>query len=212
EASLEDYHQRTNGEVAVAVVQTIGDTSIENYAHDLFNKWGVGSKKQDNGVLLVIALDEHQLRIETGYGAEARVTDLQSKAIIDGLTPFLRAGDYAGAVDQGQRAIRSALGDEFAGAPAPVSAPQRRGRSSGGGSLVFVLLPLLFFFLTAVGSRRRRRGFGWGLPIFYGGGWGGGGFGGGGGGFGGNGGGGVGGGFGGFGGGSSGGGGASGGW
>lgn len=214
EASLKDYNTRTKGEVAVAVVPTIGDTSIENYAHDLFNKWGVGSKQKDLGVLLVIALQEKQLRIETGYGAEALLTDVQSKAIIDGLGPQLRAGDYAGAVDRGQRAIRAALGDTLADAPAPVAVPvPSQRRSSGGRSLLFFLLPLMFVLFSSIGGRRgRRHGLGWVLPLLYGGGgWGGGGYGGGG--FGGNGGGGGGGGgFGGFGGGSSGGGGASGGW
>lgn len=226
EAALEDYERRTKGQVAIAIVPTIGGTSIENYAHDLFNKWGVGSKQQDLGVLLVVAVQEHALKIETGYGAEAYLTDLQSKAILDAMGPLLKAGNYAGAVDYAQRAIRRALGDSLADATAPVAAPvPRQRRSAGGPSPVFFLLPLLFVVFSLIGGgSRRRRGLGWGIPIFYGGGWGGGGgFGGGfgGGGFGGNGGGsggglgglgGGGGGFGGFGGGSSGGGGASGSW
>lgn len=219
EAALEDYQERTDGEVAVAVVRTVGDTSIENYAEDLFGEWGIGDRKKDLGALLLIAVDDRQLRIETGYGAEALLTDVQSKQIIDQMTPLLAAGNYAGAVDLGQRSIRRALGDDQADAAAPVATPARRQpRSSGGGSLLFFLLPLVFIFITSLGSGRRRRrrsgglgGGGWGFPIFLGGGWGGGhgggGFGGNGGGFGGG-----GGGFGGFGGGDSGGGGASGSW
>lgn len=211
EVSLEDYHQRTKGEVAVALVKSLGDTSVENYAADLFRKWGVGSKDGNLGVLLVIATKERRQRIETGYGAEALLTDVQSRQILDGMVPLLKAGNFGGAVDQGQRQIRKALGDTQADAAAPVATPIRsQRRSSGGGSLFFFLLPLLFVVFGSMGSRRGRRGRGaWVLPVLLGstmgrGGYGGGGFGGSSGG--------GGGGFGGFGGGSSGGGGASGGW
>lgn len=214
ERSLEGYHRRTDGEVAIAVVRTIGDTSIENYAEDLFGKWGVGDEKRDLGVLLVIALNERRTRIETGYGAEAYLTDVQSRQILTQVEQLLGQGNYAGAVDRGQSAIRRALGDDQADAAAPAPVPQpRQRRSSGGGSIFFLLFMLLFVFGGIGGgrSRRRRRGGGFGVPIILGGGFGGG-YGGGLGGFGGGGGGGGGGGFGGFGGGDSGGGGASGSW
>lgn len=217
EASLEDYHRRTDGEVAVAVVRSLGGVSVEDYATDLFGRWGVGDKKKDSGVLLLIAMQERRTRIETGYGAEAELTDIEAREILDGqVVPRMRQDDVPAAVDAGQRAIRAALGDPNAAAPAPL----RRPAGSGGGPAVagwlpvlFFALPLFFIMLASVGRSRRRRG-GWNWPIFIGGtGWSGGGYGGySGGGFGGGGGGSGGVGFGGFGGGSSGGGGASSGW
>lgn len=221
ETSLEDYNRRTKGEVAIAIVKTLGDTSVENYANELFGKWKVGDKDKDLGVLLVIATEERprKFKIETGYGAEAYVTDVQSRQVLDAIRPQLQAGDYAGAVDQAQRSIRMLLGDDQANAGAPVPTGSRQQRRSSGPGVFFFLLPLLFFFLSTMGRRGRRRGGigggvggGWAVPIILGstlgrGGYGGGGFGGGSGGFGGG-----GGGFGGFGGGDSGGGGASGDW
>ena len=229
EADLQSYQSRSQGkEVAVVVIRSLGNRSVEDYAEDLFGEWGIGAKEQDSGVLLLIARDDRKMRIETGYGAGAELTDVESNDILEQqVRPRLRANNFTGAVDAGQRAIRAALGDEQAdvAAPPPITQPGGTGRQAprrtgGGISLLFFLLPLIFFFLSASSGRRRRRrrggyygGGGFGFPIFIGGGgWGGGGYGGGSGGFGGSSGGLGGGGFGGFGGGDSGGGGASGDW
>ncbi len=205
-AALNDYQRRSGNQLAVAVVRTIGDRSLEDYTIDLARKWGVGQKGDDNGVLLLIATEDRKLRIEVGRGLEGTLTDLQSGRIIrQRLVPLLREGDFGAAVVQGTTAIRQELGDTEAG-PLP-DPPSEETGSDGGGSpwpLLFVL-PVLGLGLLGGGRRRGRGGFGggFGAPIFWGGGFGGGGFGGGGGG---------GGGFSGGGGGGFGGGGASGGW
>lgn len=204
-AALEDYQDRSGYQVAVAVIDSTGDDSLEDYTIDLAREWGVGQEGEDDGVLLLIAVEDRRLRMEVGRGVEDELTDLESGRIIrEQITPRLQAGDYGAAVELGTEAIRRALGDDQVGAAPTTVAP--RGAPRGGGSS---LLPLLFggfALLSLLGGgagRRRRRRFGFGVPIIWGGG-----FGGGGGGFGGGG----GGGFGGGGGGSFGGGGASGGW
>jgi uncharacterized protein len=192
------------------VIKTTGSQSLENYSIDIARRWGVGTKDKDNGVLLLIAVDDHKLRIEVGRGLEGDLTDLQSGRIIrEQLTPRLRRGDFGGAVEVGTQEIRRVLGDTQLGAPPTTGAPASNPKGSGTSAL-WILLPLAFVAASAIGSGRRRgRRFGLGPPIFWGGGFGGGGFGGGGFGGGGSGGGG---GFGGGGGGGFGGGGASGGW
>lgn len=205
-ASLEDYRRRSGNQVAVAVVRTTGRRSLEDYTIDLAREWGVGGKGDDNGVLLLIAIEDRKLRIEVGRGLEGTLTDLQSGRIIrERLVPLLRQGDVGAAVAQGAAAIRQELGDTEVG-PLPVPPQDDTGSGDGGSAwpLLF-MLPVVGLGLLG-GGRRRRRGLfggGFGTPIFWGGGFGGGGFGGGGGG---------GGGFSGGGGGSFGGGGASGGW
>ena len=217
DAELNSYQARSTNQIAVAVLKTTGSKSVEDCAVDLFRAWGVGQKGKDNGVLLLIANNDHKLRIEVGYGLEGTLTDLQSGRIVnDRLVPLLRNGDLGGAVEQGTQAIRQALGDDVTLAPTPTTAPGPPAGSGSSGSSFAALLPLLIIavivFSSMGGRRRRRRGI-FPFPIFWGGGWGGGGFGGGGWGGGGGGGGGFGGGgFGGGGGGSSGGGGASGSW
>ena len=213
-AALLDYQRRSTNQVAVAVVRTTGDAALEDYSIDLARDWGIGERDKDNGVLLLIAYRDRKLRIEVGSGLEGTLTDIESGRIIrQRIAPLMRDGKVGEAVIQGTDAIRKDLGDPEVGALPPVPQQEPSDDGDGTGSLLFFFLPL-FGALAFFGRRGRRgRGFGFGTPIFWGGGWGGGGGGwsgggGGGGGFGGGG----GGGFGGGGGGGFGGGGASGGW
>lgn len=201
-AALEDYRRRSGNQVAVALVRTIGDRSLEDYSIDLAREWGVGTRGDDNGVLLLIVVEDRHVRIEVGRGVEGELTDLESGRIIrERLIPLLRAGDFGGAVRQGTDAIRSALGDEAVGELPPLPEGAEGEEDPGLGNVVF---PLLLFGLAGLSMfGRSRRRWGGAVPVFWGGG-----FGGGGGGFGGGG----GGGFGGGGGGGFGGGGASGSW
>ncbi|HVT65722.1 MAG TPA: TPM domain-containing protein [Mycobacteriales bacterium] len=218
EAELESYAERSGHQLAVAVVDTTGNESIEDYSNDLFGDWGVGSAERNDGVLIVVAIDDRQLRIEVGRGLEETLTDIEADDIIrNDMVPSLKAGDYAAAVRAGERGVRAALGD-----PTPNAAGQPQGFSGYGGGqpgsrtsdtgmpetiAIVIFLLFLLVMVMAVTSAFRRGGRGGRSPIFMGTGWGAGSWsGGGGGGFSG------GGGFGGFGGGSSGGGGASGSW
>ena len=212
EASLRDYQTRSGNQVAVAIVHTTGNRSLEEYSIGLARQWGVGTKDKDNGVLLLIAYDDHKIRIEVGRHLEDTLTDLQAGRIInDRMVPLLRDNKPGDAVLQGEQAIRQVLGDTQVGALPPVQ-PSEPATQGTPGWVGFVVLAVIILAISLSRFGRRRRWFGgFGGPIFWGGGFGGG-FGGGssGGGFGGGGFGG--GGFGGGGGGGFGGGGASGGW
>lgn len=211
-AGLEDYRRRSGNQVAVAVVRTTGNRSLEDYTIDLAREWAVGERGKDNGVVLLIAYDDRRVRIEVGRGLEGELTDLESGRIIrERMVPLLRQGDVGAAVAQGTDAIRRDLGDTQVGElPPPPAAPEGDGGEGQGSWWPFLFVVPAFALSGLFGRRRRRsRWGGFGMPIFWGGGWGGGGFGGGG--FGGRG-GGFGGGFGGGGGGGFGGGGASGDW
>ena len=202
-AELADYQRRSTNQISVAVLETYGDNSLEDYTNDLFEAWGVGDKDKDNGVLLLIAMEERDIRIETGFGAEGDLTDLESGRIVRNvIAPRMRQGDVGAAVLEGTREMRRAMGDEDVGAPPEPIVDDDGGGGSGRGigSLFWIIPFLVFGPLSAIGRRAGRRR-GWIVPVIWGGG---GGFGGRGG-FGG-------GGFGGGGGGGSGGGGASGGW
>jgi uncharacterized protein len=182
EDELAGFEQRTGMQLAVAVVETTGDQSIEDYSIDLAREWGVGSEERDDGVVLVVAVEDRRVRIEVGRGAEGDLTDAESGRIIrERLVPRLRDGDIALALLDGTRAIRAALGDT--GGPGPGAVPSSGGgdggEEGGGSGLGFlaVLLPVLFFsFAGGMGRRRRRRRGGglWALPILWGGGFGGG--------------------------------------
>ena len=212
--------------VIVATVPTIGSYgSIEEYAVKLFEKAGIGDKKLDNGLLVLVAMQERKIRIEVGYGLEEYVTDgFAGQTIRDDMLPEFRAGRVPQGILAGTTRVIQRVADKRGVTLTNVPLlPERTSNKSHAPNL-FAILIIIFIVISILrriggggGSNRfsgrgYRRGpwSGWGGAIgTFGGGWGRGGFGGG---FGGGGGGGGGGGFGGFGGGSSGGGGASGGW
>ena len=220
EALCAEVEQKTGAQMAIVTVQSLDGESVENYAVDLFKQLGVGSKKENRGVLLLVAPSERKYRIEVGYGLEPVINDARAGDAGRAMVPFLRANDYGRATEVAARQLAKYIADDagvtLAGLPLAA-----RNQNQGGSSrfpVFWVILALIVFFrvisslsgrggggsggsgllwfllgMFASGSGRAS-GSGWGS-----GGWGGGGRGGGGG-------------FGGFGGGSSGGGGASGSW
>jgi uncharacterized protein len=218
-------------QLVVATVPSLQGYPIEDYGYRLGRAWGIGEKGKDNGVILLVAPNEHKVRIEVGYGATAYLTDAMSGLIIrEAILPHFKQSppDYGGGIEAGADAIIKQMSlspDEAQKNVAQAEQAQQQRQHSGGNPLpvFFWLMVVGFVFLSHLrrrfGRRYRTRGGGispwvavWGLNALdrgSRGGWRGGSFGGGGGGWGGG-----GGGFGGFsgGGGSFGGGGASGSW
>ena len=212
ERKLVAYDDSTSSQIAVVTVNSLDGDDIADYAQKLYESWGIGRKGKNNGVLVLVAKQEHQARIQTGYGLEGAVPDALAKRIISNtLVPAFRQNQYYAGLDRGTDELIALAKGEYKADPADAR-PRGRRDSSGSGIPFWVIIIVLIIVFTMLRNRgggggRNRGGFGGGFvpPIIFGGG----GFGGGGGGWGG---GGGGGGFGGFGGGSSGGGGASGSW
>ena len=200
----------TSNQIAVVTVKSLNGQDIQDVATATFRDWGIGNKKTNNGVLLLISLEDRKIRIEVGYGLEGAIPDVVASDIIaNDLTPAFRQGNYYSGINKAVDDIAKAAVGEY---------KVKRNRQNNDGdslsSIFFFLLILAFilFILIRRGGGGGKSGGGGFIGPFIlgnilgsmtsgrGGGrdWGGGGFGGGG--------------FGGFGGGSSGGGGASGGW
>lgn len=125
EMELAALDASTTEQVALVTVPDMGGDYIEHYAAALFEKWGIGQAKEDNGVLLVLAIQERKLRIEVGYGLEGALPDsVASRIITDDMTPLLKAGDYDGAVEKGVADIISAIRGEYAAQESADSASQ----------------------------------------------------------------------------------------
>jgi uncharacterized protein len=98
-SELISFQQSGGPQIAVAVVDSTGNATPENYSIDLARAWGIGDKEKDNGVLLLIALEDRTLRIEVGSGVEGELTDVTAGGIVDSvMLPRLRANDVDGAV------------------------------------------------------------------------------------------------------------------
>ena len=109
--------QRTGAEIAVVTVRNLGGATVEDFANQLFVKWGVGQKSKDDGVLLLAAIQDRKLRIEVGDGAEADITDGQTVQIIRSvISPRFKAGDYNGGLYNGTLAVAQKLDPSLAAA------------------------------------------------------------------------------------------------
>lgn len=211
ERKLFQFDDSTTSQITVVIVPNLAGKDIADVAIDLGRKWGVGNKKSNNGVILLISVEDRKLNISPGYGLEKSLPDVTCQQIIDNIiVPDFKGNDYYAGVNQGTDAIIQAIKGEF-------KAPEnynKRGNASGNGlgRIVFFIVIIIVFLVISSGSRGggggslMSNGGAFLLGSLLGGGGRGGGFGGGGGGSSG------GGGFGGFGGGSFGGGGSSGSW
>ncbi|MCZ9148714.1 YgcG family protein [Escherichia albertii] len=94
---LQDITHKTQAQVAVLIVPSTGDDTIEQYATRVFDSWKLGDKQRNDGILLLVAWEDHAVRIEVGYGLEGVVTDLQAAKIIrDILIPAFKSDDIMG--------------------------------------------------------------------------------------------------------------------
>jgi uncharacterized protein len=203
-------HSQANAQIAVVTIHTLDGADAADYANQLEDKWKMGRKGSDRGLLVFLAVDDHKYRIEPGYGLEGILPDGKVGDIGRGMVPYLRASDYdsaiTGAVGEVAQVIAADAKVTLDDQPVAAAQPASHGSTVGNVILFFVLLIFFggFFILRLLLSFGLLGG--WGRGPWIGGGWGGGG------GFGGGGGDSGGGGFGGFGGGSFGGGGAGGSW
>jgi uncharacterized protein len=211
EQKLVAYDDSTSSQIAVVVVNSLSGYDVADYALRLGRKWGVGGREHSNGIILLVAKEDHKITIQVGYGLEGAIPDVTAKSIIDNdLTPNFRAGNFYRGIDDATDDLIKAAAGEYKAPPGN----NKKGKGLPIGGIIIFLIILFAIFGSRGGGRggmMSRRGYGdfWTGAIIgsmlgggrgrgsSGGGWSGGGGGGG---------------FGGFGGGSFGGGGASGGW
>jgi uncharacterized protein len=211
ERKLDAYNDSTSTQIAIVTIPTLGGAEINQFATELFHKWGIGQKGKDNGVLLFIAKDDHQLFIVTGRGVEEFLPDAICKRIIEEtIKPQFKAGNYAGGINAGIDEMMARLSGQFKGDPNANTdnAPPIKFNIKWIFIIIIIIFVLVSIFGGGSGGNTYSSGGSSGLWFLLGmlsggggrgGGWGGGDSGGGGG-------------FGGFGGGDSGGGGAGGSW
>jgi uncharacterized protein len=194
-----ELNRKTGAELTVATIQDLGGASIQGYANELFQKWGIGKKGEDNGVLILLAVSERKIRVEVGYGLEPVLTDGRVGRILDQYAvPSLSQNDFGNGLAGATAAIAATIADSAGVSLTGEGSLQQVQPRAGARSKGLGIIPIIVFIILMIVTRGRI--LPWLLLIMMSGGGrgGGGGFGGGG----------FGGGFGGFGGGSSGGGGA----
>ncbi|MCW3091870.1 MAG: hypothetical protein JWP81_2939 [Ferruginibacter sp.] len=215
ETKLFQFDDTTTNQVTVVIVPRLDGKDVADAAIELGRSWGVGAKKNNNGVVLLISVEDRKLNISPGYGLEKALPDLTCQQIIKSIiVPNFKGNDYYRGIDEGTDAIIQATKGEFK-APEDYKKGNGNGRAFGIGKIIFFIIIVIVVLALKSGGGGRGGSFmssRGAMPFIIGNLLGNMGRGGGGGGFGGGGGGGSSGGFGGFGGGSFGGGGSSGSW
>jgi len=154
---LRELEERTTAQVVVLTLPTLEGESLEAFSIDLaHNRWKIGQKGKDNGVLLTLAMQERKYRIEVGYGLEGVLPDsLVGSLGRQVLVPAFRAGDFGGGIAAmaGELATRVAAASGVALSAAPPVAVRRSGRPAAGKPgplatvLALLLIPLFIYLL-----------------------------------------------------------------
>jgi uncharacterized protein len=149
---LQSYASGTR-QIAVAIFPSLDGESIEDFSIRLAEKWKIGGKKNDDGVLVTVFLADHKLRIEVGYGLEDKLTDaLSSRIIREIIAPRFQKGDVAGGLRAGLAEINAVISGGQPSLP-----PETRSHQS---IAPFIAFLALFIFILVIGIIRRGGGGG----------------------------------------------------
>lgn len=106
ESLLADFEAKTTNQIAVLIIPTLADETIESFSNKAFRTYKLGQKDKNNGALLVIAHNDHKVRIEVGYGLEAVLPDGRTGQILrEQITPKFKQNNYVGGIDAGLKEI-----------------------------------------------------------------------------------------------------------
>ena len=94
ESALYQIYEQSGIEYAVMIIDSLKGDSIENVANEQFRKLGLGNSDKNNGLLILISMEDHKFRMEVGYGLEGVITDTKAKEIINCMTNYFRQDDY----------------------------------------------------------------------------------------------------------------------
>src|SRR5580700_2204901 len=150
ERKLVAYNDSTTSDIVVVTVSDIGNSSIEDYALKILRSWGVGDKKNNNGIVILADIKDRQVNIAVGYGLEGAIPDVTAKAIIDNeIVPNFKGGgtdNYYRGFDQAADALIKAAAGEYK-APEGYAQGRHRSRGTGSGVGFFIIFIIILFVI-----------------------------------------------------------------
>lgn len=155
EARLRAFEAASGAQVVVLVVPTTQPEDIASYANRVANTWQIGRKEIGDGLLLIVAKNDRQLRIEVAKTLEGAIPDLAAKRVIDqAITPQFKQGNFAGGLDEGVTQIMALIKGEA------LPAPQASGGGRANSGFQWMDLAVFLFFAAAAGGSIAQRVFG----------------------------------------------------
>src|SRR5215471_17727074 len=174
---LKALEDKSSDQLVVVTLPSLQGYSIEDYGYRLGRHWGIGTKQLNNGALLIVAPNEHKVRIEVGRGLEPTLTDALSKIIIENsILPKFRTGDFSGGIKDGVRDITKVLTGDAAEVEVRAKAKARHDVDEPAINwlmVIFWLLIISWFIWNLTRSAQQIGRTSRGGPIFIPGGWGG---------------------------------------
>lgn len=147
EARLADLERRKGSQLAVLVVPTTGEETIEQYGIRVAEAWQLGRKGVDDGLLLLVAKDDRTVRIEVGYGLEGVIPDAVAKRVIEEvIVPRFKAGEFEAGIGAGVDSLIKLVDGEL------LPEPQKAASGSLSGTLFDSLFPAAILFIVVVGG------------------------------------------------------------
>lgn len=163
EQKLEAYEDSTSNQIAIVIENSLDGDDLFDYSYRIAEGWHIGQKGKNNGILIYVALNDHKVQIQTGYGAEGAVPDLLTKRIREEhLNPNFRQGNYYQGLDEASDILIKALAGEYQN-DLPKSKKGKKRFSTM--LIVIIVIIILLSFISHGGGGRRRF---WGSGPFYG--------------------------------------------
>ena len=145
ENKLVAFDDSTSTQIAVVIIKSVGEYDINEYGTNLGRAWGIGQKGKNNGILILVAFDDHKVTIQTGYGAEGAVPDAITHEIIQNdITPHFKQSDYYGGLNAATDDLIKYMKGEY-------KAPKQQAQDENdGGSGIFILIFIVVIILIII--------------------------------------------------------------
>ena len=150
EAKLVAFDNNTSNQIAIAIVSSLNDQPIEDVAVNTLRAWGIGDKKKNNGILIIVAVEERKIKIVTGYGLEGAIPDITCNDIIENdIKPAFKQKDYLGGLSKATDDLGKAAAGEYS-----VKRATRSGGKGAGNIFKFIIIVIIVIvIMSARGGR-----------------------------------------------------------
>lgn len=148
EHKLVMFDDSTSTQIAVVIIKSTGAYDINEYTQKLGRAWGVGQKGKNNGIVILVAIADRKVSIQTGYGAEGAVPDAITHEIIQNdITPRFKEGNYYAGLDDGTNSLIKYMKGEY-------KAGKKKTDSDDGGPIGFVIIIIVVILIIIFRNRR----------------------------------------------------------
>ena len=152
EDKLVAFDDSSSTQIAIVLIKSVGDYDINEYGAELGHKWGIGQKGKNNGLLILAAIDDRKVTIQTGYGLEGAVPDVITHQIIENdIKPHFKQGDYYGGLDSATTDIIKYTKGEYKADARPANNSNNDGSGAGG---IIIVIIIVIVILVAIFRNR----------------------------------------------------------